>query len=190
MFILSIIYNEECRYNKMTNYYIGVANDDWYVAGVTRFDGTATIFVSNNQTVSPPLLSRGFGDIDTSAIPDEDVITAARLRLDESSYSASKRVSKTYAIQIWNGSAWQSLTNGSHTYSGSAGVLTQLTAGELAYISKTAKTSFRVVVGNPGTGKFRLFYYNAYETSQATALRLDVTHAAPAAAGQVITICS
>lgn len=160
-------------------YYVAVANDDWYLTGLKRFDGTTELLIVNNTIIFPATVSRGLADITTSGIGTDD-ISAAGLIFDEHSYTSSRGVSKTYGVQIWDGSFWQTLTNGSLTYSGSVRTVV-LTAAEIAYINKTGKTSFRWQVGNPGAMKFRQFKIKAFETAQANAARLSVTHAPPSA---------
>jgi len=172
-------------------YYIDTANDDWYVHSVTgRQDGTNEIWVQKNNVITPNYSETGYGDILTSGI-GTDVISAATLYLDEVSYTASRGIKLQYNVWIWNGSSFVVMTNGTNILYGRSPIVRQivLTATEQGYINKTGKTSFRVTVGTVSAGQFKLFKYKAYETAQANALRLSVTHA-PAATGapQVISI--
>lgn len=165
----------------MTLYYITTANDDWtqLLGSPTKIHGGSFTFAENNKVIYPNFISYAYGDIDTSAI-GTDVISAVVFYLDEAGYTASKRLPKTYRIQMFRNSisTWVTLTNGSSiTYSGGT-INISLTASEISHIQSSGKTSFRAqVTGTVSAGKYKQLKINAFETSQATAMRLDVTHA-------------
>jgi len=169
-------------------YYIDTANDDWYVHSVTgRQDGTNEIWVQKNNVITPNYSEIGYGDILTSGI-GTDVISAATLYIDEYAYSLSRGLRAGYTVWIWTGSAFTTLYYGSMIYGRTPAVRTiALTPTEIGYINTSGKTQFRVTVPDVLGGKYSFFKYKAYETAQANALRLSVTHA-PAATGQVISI--
>ena len=176
----------------MTSYYIATANDDWYDNSISgRVDGTNQIWVEDIETITPNYENQGYGDITTSGIGTDEISTAT-LYLDEYSYTGSRGLKLQYNVWIWNGSSFVAMTNGTNILYGRSPIVRQiqLTATELGYINKTGVTSFRVTVPEVSAGQFLSFKYKAYETSQANALRLDVTHAPAVSTGQVINIMS
>jgi len=162
-------------------YYVAAAADDWYNKNTTGdVTGTSLLFAGVVNSMFPPFTYSALAEIDTSGI-GTDVISAATFYLDSGAYTASRRVTKTYKIQIYDGvSAYVTIKSG--TWSAAGTISEVLTGGELAYINKTGKTKFRVITDDPGAGKDRSMSINAYETSQATAMRMDVTHAPATAA--------
>jgi hypothetical protein len=166
-------------------YYVPSAPYDYY----EDYDGSTNTYyyydtinyAGKNNVLSPNRQFIAYSLIDTSAIPDTDVISSATLYLDEDDYVGSKGVTKDYYVQVWTGSTYTNLTNGSLTYD-SLSPRTRsisLTSGELSYISKNGITLFRVSVNDPGSAKTRVLTIKSYDDSQSVAMRLDVTHAAP-----------
>ena len=162
-------------------YIVSADADDWYIKDADPpTTGTNTLYASYVNTVSPSYYNMGYADVDTSGIPDSDPITAANVKIDEAAYTSSRGVTKTYHVQIWNGSSFVVCTNGNLTFGASAADRTfALTATEITYISKTAKTSFRVYVDDPAGALFRDFQFYAREFSFGLdAIRLEITHGA------------
>jgi len=162
-----------------TTYYVSTGVKDWHVDTLSGADyNDLQLKAFNNRVTFPATSSFAYANIDTSGIPDTDVISAATLKLDEYSYTASRGVTKTYYVYILDGTTWRTITT--LTYGGSPAVRSvTLNSTQLGYISKTGETRFRIVVPDPGNMKYRNFLIKAYETSQANAMRLEVTHAAP-----------
>jgi len=165
----------------MTLYYVGSAADDYYTNSVSGTQtGTTTLNVSYNSVINPAFYEQSYGKVDTSGIPDTDVISAATFYFTANTYNATTRVTKIYSAQIWTGSSYVFLTNATNKTWAAGTQTIVLTATEQGYINKTGTTNFRIITSDPGSKKYRQMLVNAYETSQATAMRLDVTHAAPA----------
>lgn len=176
----------------MTLYYVGVGVDDWWSStalGTNNYTTTRLNAGWNNVIVGGDIRN-AYADVDTSSI-GTDVISSATLYLNEYDYSVVGRgVAKTYRVRIWTGSNFVTLTNGSLTFTTATTRSIVLTSTEIGYINKTGKTSFSIQVDDPGAGCSRIFRCNAYETSQATALRLNVDHAPAGAAYYNVSICT
>lgn len=162
----------------MTYYYVQTGNDDYYISsGTGTVYTTPQVWVGYNNTITPSVVEVGYARINTSGI-GTDTISDADLYIDEYSYTSSRGVTRVYKVWILDSAIYRLLTNGTLTYGASPAVRTiKLTATELTYINKSGYTDIRVTVDDPGAGKVRNFRFKAYETAQANAIRLNVTHA-------------
>jgi len=159
-------------------YYVNSGPEDWQFDSSTGKDDNDPYLEANFNN----LLSRhseSYAEILTSGI-GTDNISAATVSWNEYTYTASSRLSKTYNLQMYNGSTYVTISSYTWTSSGTVKTYT-LNATQRGYIDKVGTTDFRITIDDPGVGKFRVFQINAYETSQATAFRMDITHAPPAA---------
>jgi len=165
-----------------TTYNVGTGTDDWDHGSVVGFRYTgATIIAEDAKAFTPNTYRTAFADVDTSGIPDTDVISAASVLFDESAYIASRGLAKTYNLYMWTGSTWVFLE--AFTFVTAAIRTHTLTATERGYISKTGKTKFRwIISGAVASGEYKTLSIKAYETSQAVACRMSITHA-PASGG-------
>jgi len=160
----------------MAWYYVASGPKDWDTLSATN----PTIMASYNAGITPSAITYAYANVDTSSIPDGDVISAARLYWDEHSYTVTGRrlPAKIYLVDMWNpagGGSWALL--GGYTFTTAATKSHILTPTELGYIDKTGETKIRIRVEYPGAGNARFYYTKAYETSQFNAPRLNVTHA-------------
>lgn len=161
----------------MTLYYIPFSFYDYYIKDTgAPTTGTALLLAETNNFLSPNFVMVSYGLIDTAPIPDSDVITAATFSFTANTYTASRGKSKIYTVWQLQGATYIPLTNGTDVTWSSGANSVVLAAAELAYIQKTGITAFRITVADPGVSKYRKMDINAFETSQATAMRLDVTH--------------
>lgn len=167
-------------------YYVATGNDDYYYGTDGTVKTTSLLKADYSNISSPSSINEIIADITTSGI-GTDTISAATLYWDESSYQASSRVSKTYNIYQVQGSTTVKIAT--YTFGTAAVRSLVLNSTQLGYINKTGKSRFQIDVDDPGTFKLRILNIKAYETSQANAMRLSVTHA-PAATSkpQVINI--
>lgn len=156
----------------VTNCYITNPNNDYYSHSINGvITGTTTLHVLNNEFVIPNYTEIAYGIIDTSIIPIGKTITGATFKFDAPTYTATKGVTKTFNVWIWNGSSYTILGTGTWT---SAGTYTiNFTPSQLAYIGTT--TILRITVPSAGANKYRYMQVYAYENSQITAMRMDVT---------------
>jgi hypothetical protein len=158
-------------------YYVNVANDDWTISSsFGRIDGASTISASNNKVIFPNDSTTAYADVLTSGI-GTDIISGASVIFDEYSYNTSRGLTKTYALYMHNGSYYTLIQ--SYTFGRSAVVRTKiLNATQIGYINKTGKTKFRITVtGTVSAGQSKTLLAKAYETSQANAFRMSITHA-------------
>jgi len=161
-----------------TTYYIYTGNDDFYTNNLgTSYYSTPLLEVNQNSATFPPVSSYATCKVDTSGIPEDDIISDGTLYLDENDYTASGGVSKLYQVQQLRNAYWATIKTLIFTTATTKSF--SLDSTSLSYISKTGYSQFRVVVSNPGAGKKRTFHFKAYETSQANAMRLSITHAPP-----------
>ena len=178
----------------MATYNITTGNDDFYVyqpdgSGNTYYYTTTTLIAGRNNVVSPSVTYTAYINIDTSGIPDGDVISAATLYIYEHSYTSSKGISKLYSIYFPSDSSY--IVYGK-TYAG-GWTSEALDTSQMAAINKTGTTDFTLSVPDPPAFKFRTFNIRAYEydTPSTFSAYLVVTHAAPSTyKPQVITICT
>jgi hypothetical protein len=165
--------------SSVTNtYYVEAGVDDWdSYPGTSRYTGT-TIQASDNKEISPNFVRKAYANVDTSGVPDDDVISSASVKFDEVSYYASKGVrTKNYKVYIDNSGAWVSL--GTLTFGASAVVRTiVLDSTQRGYINKTGDTKFRfITTPEMASGSAVTLTIKAYETAQANACRMEITHA-------------
>ena len=159
-------------------YNVATGNDDKYYHSTTGYVyDTETIFASINKEISPETSDTAYADVDTSAIPDDNVISSASVKFDEYSYYASRGLAKTYVLYMWDGSGWQNIQE--YTFGRSAVTRTKvLNSTQIGWINKTGKTKFSWgISGTVGDGQSKSFQLKAYETSQAVACRMEITHA-------------
>jgi hypothetical protein len=166
----------------MATYNITTGNDDYYSVqfdggGLTYHYTTATLYNGRNQTIFPASTEIAYIKINTAAIPDTDVISAATLYIYEHSYTSSKGTSKIYRIYMPSATSFVVLDK---TYAG-GWTSEALNATEIAAIDKTGLTRFTISTADPGATKFRTFQIRAYEydTPSTFSAYLVVTHAAP-----------
>jgi len=170
----------------MANYTITTGNDDFYT---TRPDGgsistdytNTTLIFERNNIIYPSITRIAFGDINTDAIPDTDVISAATLYFYFDSYTAGRGSTKTYNVWILKADESSYILIHSGTFVSAGWYSVVLTASEIAEIDKVGKTMFRFTVDDPGALKARRVYIRAYEydAGHTYPMYLDVTHAAP-----------
>jgi len=159
----------------MTMYYVATGADDYDDDSTTN----TTLKIEDNNVFFPnPTEVYAYAKVTTSGIGTDD-ISAATVYWDEYSYSASRGTTKTYNVLMWNGSSYTNIGTFTHDkYPATRSIV--LNATQRGWISKTGTTNFHITVDDPGTSRSRLLHIKAYETAQANAFRMDVTHA-PAA---------
>jgi len=164
----------------VTNCTIAANNDDWYfTTGVGRTDGTTLLQSQYNNAFFPSTQQQSFGDIDTSVLPTTDVISSAVLWFYIDSFTATRRITKTY--RVWMLKADESAYNliDSSTFSAAGWHTVTLTAAEIAEIDLGAgqKTLFRFTHEDPGGTNFRFMKIRAIEGGALDKMKLVVTHA-------------
>lgn len=159
----------------MTVFYITANYYDYYYYSLDGYHhGTSILYAGYNSFVSPSLYWEAFGIIDTSSITE--TINKATFKFNSNAYAiVGKGTTKTYTVGIWTGLIFFPLTNATDKTWSSGLQEIELTPSEIAYINTSGNTVFRIITSNPGSGKSRQMSINAYETSQATAMRLDIS---------------
>lgn len=166
----------------MADYNIAANADDWYSdSGAGAVAGTTTLLCSNNNAIVPPVTDTSVGEIDTSGIPDTDVISAATLYFYVHSYTVTGKPAPTKYYQVW----MLSLDDTTNYYIGDGIVSAAgwysiaLPSARFADINKTGKTQMSLITTSPGDGKSRLMQIRAKEYAGTYSMYLSVTHAAP-----------
>jgi hypothetical protein len=165
-------------------YYVPNGAHDWDDTSAVN----ANITAIDNHFIVPNEHIVAYADVDTSGIPDTDDISAATLTYEISSTSKTKTWLTPYiATYIWDGSAWELIDSYTDPAAGTRNI--SLTAGQITHINKTGDTKFRYVAGEADATKYIIVNIKAYETAQANATRLSITHAPPSTfSGEVISI--
>jgi hypothetical protein len=177
----------------MTLYYVSAAANDYYVNSSTgAITGTTLLRAEYNNFLIPNYDNQSYGLIDCSGV-GTDVISAATFKFNSGAYTYVGRPAPTkiYNVWIFNGSSYVIMANGANVVWSKGENSVVLSAAELAFIGNIGgSTIFRITVTDPGVNKSRYMNINAYETSQATAMRLDITHAPATNHTQVINMMS
>lgn len=168
----------------MAMYYVPNGAHDWDDVSAVN----TTITALDNHVADPDDHRVAYADVDTSGIPDTDVISAATLTFEISSVTKTKFWVDCYlATYIWDGAAWEIIDVYTNPVAGTRNV--SLTAGQIAHISKTGDTRFQYIAGDAGDGQNIIVNIKAFETSQEDATRLEIDHAPPVTySGQVIKV--
>lgn len=172
----------------MTTYNQNSANDDYYEHSV---DGpvydTDTILAGANYSAAPTYETVSYGLIDTSGIPDTDVISAATFYIYVHSVTASRGVTKEFSVVVGT--------------SGFVGIISASTAGWKSVnvtsdyffaISKTGDTGIYVAATTEVEAGIISYAFRAYEYDPDGTLDmyLEITHAPPGSSTSVKDIIS
>lgn len=167
--------------NAGTMYYVATGFDDYYVDQDNVYHRyTNQIKACNDRAVAPNARATAYAKIDTSGI-GTDSISAATLSWDEHSMNTGCIFGRTprrayFVVISDDGLNW--VTIGTYSFRVNPVVRNVvLTGTQRAQISKTSYTWIRFSVRAPSGSCWIYYYTKAYETSQANAVRLDVTHA-------------
>jgi len=155
------------------------ANADDYTQNVVTGSpetGGTTLNAQRNSIVFPPGVNKyAVTEIDTSAIPDDNIIRKATYRFYSDSYSATRGISKIFSASLWTGSGWTTIATDEAFKVG--WIKLNLSASDLQYISKTGNTKLRVTVTDPGAGNFRSMFVRAREhTFGLYKAELEIAH--------------
>jgi hypothetical protein len=154
-----------------TLYYVPQGDHDFDDASAT---GLRIIIYDNKVPDPPEPLQDAEADIDTSGIPDTDVISAGDLIYEIYAVTKTKFWTDCYLAVYLEGEVvdvYYNPTTGTKTIN--------LTSTELGYINKTGDTQINYSAGDADVGQVISVQIKAYETAQANATRLSLTHAAP-----------
>lgn len=157
------------------------ASDFYYTDAITKVHNTTTIQANINNAVSPALAYTIQMDINTSLIPDTDVIAWANLTYYINTYTATRFVTKTYYYQIYNSTSSGYETVYSGTFVAAGWYSNSLTALNLLNINKTSNTSFRFLVDDPGGTDYRTMALRAreYAPTETYGAYMTISHAPP-----------
>ncbi len=160
----------------VSNCYIATGNDDWFSDTNTGNQYTTlTIKAAKLNDLFPNVTKEAIGEVTTSIVGTDD-ISVATVSWNENDYNAPKGVAKSYNLKMFNGVGYTTIQSYTFTSAGTIKTYT-LDATQRGWINKTGKTKFLINVDDPGAGSAREFQLDAYETSQATAMRMTITHA-------------
>jgi hypothetical protein len=157
------------------------ASDFYYTSVATRLDNTTTLVVTYNNGFSPATIYSVYLDINTTLIPDTDVVAWANLTYYINTYTATKFQTKTYYYQIYNSSSGFYNTVYSGTFVAAGWYSNSLTALNLLNINKTSNTSFRFLVEDPGGTDYRTMALRAreYAPTGTYGAYMTISHAPP-----------
>lgn len=141
---------------------------DWYTTQTVGFlpvqhNSTSLIHAGYNAILVPSVISRAYGDINTTTLNQSNYIQFANLSFYIDSYTATRGISKEFVVWILKADELSYDLVGNFPYTAVGWETVPLTDLNLLEIDKGEYTKFLITTDNPGAGSYRKMDVRARE---------------------------